>query len=264
MAELAPAYPGSPPPSPALDAILALDEDSLPYSDNMPMLDPDEQQRPLTYSREGIRCHLRDRRDHIAVDGDMFVYYIGRGERGEPVKATLAPDVFVVFGVPDRDDRQSYVLWHEPEADIRFVLEIASTSTRTLDHTKRRDVYASLDVREYFVFDPPSRRRPAALLGLRLDDGVYRRIPTLRMPDGRTVVPSDVLGLTGHIEEGSRLRWFDPVTGEKLLDYKELADRAEAATRRAEAATRRAEAEKRRADDAKRRADELEVLLRKR
>ena len=40
----------------------------------------------------------------------MFVHYISRNTDGQPVRALVAPDVFVVFGVPDRLDRKSYVL----------------------------------------------------------------------------------------------------------------------------------------------------------
>ena len=255
MAEPALAY--SPPPCPALDAILALHEDSLPYTDGQPMPDAREQQGPLVYSREGIRHHLRDKRDRIAVDGDMFVYYIGQDDCGKPVKRSLAPDVFVVFGVPDRADRKSYVLWDEPEADIRFVLEIASTSTRAHDHTEKRQIYESLGVREYFLFDPPSRRRPAALLGLRRRNRVYRKIRTRMLPSGRPGVPSTVLGLTGYVDDDGRLRWFDPVAGKDLLYVNEYADRADAEARRADENQRQREA-------AERRVAELEALLRER
>ena len=230
MAEPALAYP--PRPCPALDAILALHEDSLPCTDGQPMPDGKEQARPLNYSRWAIGRHLRGVSDDIAVDGDMFVYYIGRDDRGGPVRRSVAPDVFAVFGTPDRPDRRSYVLWDEPEADIRFVLEIASTSTRGHDHGAKRDIYASLGVREYFLYDPPGPRRPAALLGLRLRDGVYREIQPSFLPDGRQGVQSDVIGLVGHVGEGDRLRWFDPAAGEDLLDFDEHADRADAAERR--------------------------------
>ena len=267
MAEPALAY--SPPPCPALDAILALDEDSLPYTDGKPMADARQQQEPLHYSREGIRRHLRDKRDRIAVDGDMFVYYVGQDDCGKPVKRSLAPDVFVVFGVPDRRDRKSYVLWDEPEADIRFVLEIASTSTRTHDHTEKRQIYESLGVREYFLFDPPSRRRPAALLGLRLRNGVYRKIRTRMLPGGGPGVPSNVVGLTGHVDDDGRLRWFDPVAGKDLLYLDEYADRLVTEAQRADAEARRTAVEAQRADEnqrqreaAERRVAELEALLR--
>ena len=87
-------------------------------------------------------------------------------------------------------------------------------------------------MREYFLYDPPGDRRPAALLGLRLCDGVYREVAPVALPDGRPGARSDVLGLVGHVGEGGRLRWFDPATGEDLLDFDEHADRADAAERR--------------------------------
>ena len=258
MAEPALAYP--PRPCPALDAILALHEDSLPPTDREPMPDVDEQERPLNYSRYAIRRHMRCLDDQVAVYGDMFVYYIGRDDRGEPVKRSVAPDVFVVYGTPYRLNRRSYVLWDEPEADIRFVLEIASRTTRAHDHGAKRDIYASLGVREYFLYDPPGQRRPAALVGLRLRDGVYREIAPGALPDGRPGVRSDVVGLVGYVAEGGWLRWFDPASGEDLREFDEHADRADAA----DAYERRAEAYERRAAAAERRVAELEALLRKR
>ena len=243
MAELALAY--SPPPCPALDAILAHDEHSLPCTDDQPMPDVRAQEGPLGYSRDAIRRHLRHLRDRVAVDSDLFVYYVGRDRHGQPVRASVAPDVFVVFGVPDREDRRSYVLWREPDADIRFVLEIASESTRRHDHTAKRDVYASLGVREYFLFDPPGRGRPAALLGLCLRDGTYREIASVKLPDGQAGIPSVVTGLVARIDDG-RLRWFDPVTGADLRTYDESEDRGDAEARgRAAAEARVAELEAR-------------------
>ena len=256
MAEPALAYP--PRPGPALDAILALHEDSLPCTDGQPMPDGKEQARPLNYSRWAIGRHLRGVADDIAVDGDMFVYYIGRDELGVPVRRSVAPDVFAVFGTPDRPDRRSYVLWDEPEADIRFVLEIASTSTRGHDHGAKRDIYASLGVREYFLFDPPGDRRPAALVGLRLRDGVYREIAPVALPDGRPGVRSDVIGLVGHVGEGDRLRWFDPAAGENLRDFDEHADLADATGQCADAAEQWADALGQCADATERWADVVE------
>ena len=266
MAELALAY--SPPPCPALDAILAQDEHSLPCTDDQPMPDVRAQEGPLGYSRDAIRRHLRPLRDRVAVDSDLFVYYVGRDRRGQPVRASVAPDVFVVFGVPDREDRRSYVLWREPDADIRFVLEIVSESTRTRDHTAKRDVYASLGVREYFLFDPPGSGQPAALLGLCLGDGIYREIAPVKLPDGRPGTPSAVTGLVAHIEDG-RLRWFDPAAGVDLLTYDESMDRGEAAERGRVAAergravaARSLEAEARARKRAEARVAELEARLR--
>ena len=256
---------------PALDAILALDEDSLPCTDDRPMPDVRAQEGPLGYSRDAIRRHLRPLRDRVAVDSDMFVYYVGRDPDGQPARVVVAPDVFVVFGVPDRPDRRSYVLWREPGADLRFVLEIASASTRRRDHTVKRDVYASLGVSEYFLFDPPEPRRAARLTGLRLHGGGYRGIPPLVLPDGRRGVRSEVVGLIAHVDDDGRLRWFDPAAGVDLPTYDEAEDGREAAERRhaAEAEARRQEAEARQQEaEARRRAEarvaELEAELRER
>ena len=254
MVELALAY--SPPPCPALDAILALDEDSLPCTDDQPMPDARAQEGPLGYSRDVIRRHLRHMRDRVAVDSDMFVHYISRNTDGQPVRAVVAPDVFVVFGVPDRLDRKSYVLWREPEAEIRFVLEIASASTRRRDHTVKRDVYASLGVREYFLFDPPERDRPARLTGLRLRDHRYHEIAADVLPDSRRGIRSDVVGLVARVDAGGNLRWVDPVVGVDLNTYDEAEDgrqEAEDARQQEAAARQRAEA----------RVAELEAELRR-
>ncbi len=219
MDELMSAY--SPRPSPALDAILAHDEDSLPWTDDQPLPDGRVQQGPLSYSRNGIRHYLRHMRDHVAVDSDMFVYYIGRGRDGQPKRAAVAPDFFVVFGVPDRLDRKCYVLWRETDAEIRFVLEIASVSTRWRDHTVKRHVYASLGVWEYFLYDPPEPHRPARLTGLRLDGNIYRDIAAEVLPGNRRGIRSEVVGLVAHVDEDDNLRWFDPAEGVDLLTYEE-------------------------------------------
>ena len=240
----------APPPGPDLDAIVAHDEHSLPYTDDQPLPDGRVQQGPLGYSRDAIRHHLRSRRDGVAVDGDMFVYYIGRDRHGKPALASIAPDVFVVFGVADRSDRNSYPLWREPDADLRFVLEIGSSSTRARDHGAKRSVYASLGVREYFLFDPPGRRRRARIMGLTLRSGGYSDMPTEVLPNGGRGVRSAVLDLVAYVNGEGELRWFDPVAGVDLFDYVDLhrqRDEAEARAAKAEA-----------------KAAELEALLRPR
>lgn len=219
----------SPAPCPALDAILADDEHSLPASNGQPLPDGRVQQGPLDYSRAALRFHLRNNSAHMAVEGDMFVYYVGRDERGRPKRGSVAPDVFVVVGVPDRPDRNSYVLWREPDADLRFVLEIASKSTRAQDHGAKRSVYASLGVREYFIYDPPGRRRTARILGLRLDDGRYVEMPPELLPNGTRGVRSETVGLVAYVNDNGDLRWFDPDADRDLENYVESSLRAIAA-----------------------------------
>ena len=235
----------SPTPGPALDAILAHNEQTLPSSDDMPLADGRVQQDPLGYSRDSLRYHFRGQRDRIAVEGDMFVYYVGQDRSGQPALASVAPDIYVVFGVPDRPDRDSYVLYHEPDADIRFVLEIASQSTWGRDHGHKRHLYASLRVAEYFLFDPPTGSRPAQVTGLTLSGAWYEELPLEVLPNGRRGVRSNVLQLAVYVRD-DELRWFDPASGQDLYDYEELhrlRDEAVAQARVARAEARVAELE---------------------
>ncbi|MCY4057729.1 MAG: Uma2 family endonuclease [Gammaproteobacteria bacterium] len=156
----------------------------------------------------------------------MFIYYVGRDDNGGPTLASVSPDIFVVYGVPDRPDRNSYVLWNEPDADIRFVLEIASPSTRRRDHTVKREVYASLGVAEYFLYDPPTRRRDARSLGLRLHAGEYEDMPYEELPNGCSGVRSDSTGLVAYVDVEGQLKWFDPVSGRDLQSYEEVQNQA--------------------------------------
>ena len=268
MAEPALAY-STPPACPALDAILAQDEYSLPETDGLPLPDGKVQQGPLGYSRYALRRRMRHLNDRVAVEGDMFIYYIGEDPDGRPTVASVSPDVFVVFGVPERPDRRSYVLWNEPKADVRFVLEIASPSTRRHDHTEKRFVYASLGVAEYFLYDPPGRRRKARILGLRLCGFDYEEMATEKLPNGCVGVRSETIGFVAYVTGSGELRWFDPVAGEDLRTYDEAEEeRDEAAKERDEAARERDEAARER-DEAARQLDlansriaELEAQIR--
>ena len=222
MAEPALAYLPDPAPCAALDAILAEDEHTLPETDGLPLADGRVQQGPLTYSRDALRYHLRHLNDRVAVEGDMFIYYVGRDTNGGPTLASVSPDIFVVYGVADRPDRNSYVLWNEPDADIQFVLEIASPSTRRRDHTVKREIYASLGVAEYFLYDPPTRRRDARILGLRLQAGEYEDMPYEGLPNGNSGVRSESTGLVAYVDVKGQLRWFDPTSGQDLRSYDEV------------------------------------------
>ena len=251
-------------PCPALEAILAEDEKSLPSSNGIPLPDGRIQQGPLQYSRAALRSHLRDRRDHMAVDGDMFVYYVGRDEQGRPKRASVAPDVFVVAGVRDRPDRQSYVLWKEPQAQLRFVLEIASQSTRRRDHGEKRTIYASLGVTEYFLYDPPHGGRKPRILGLRLRGKRYVEAPSETLPDGVVGVRSDTVGLIARLDHEGELRWFDPEAGLDIEDLERDREVLLAKARERDEAYERLDAAKTELDVNRARIAELESLLRTR
>ena len=157
-----------------------------PSSDGQPMAESEFQLIPLIDAISALRSHFADRED-VYVVGNMFLYY----EEGNP-RAVVAPDVFAVIGTP-KHMRHSYKLWEEPKAP-GFVLEVTSRSTRNNDQQRKREVYASLGVEEYWLYDPtgglprpapagiaPARRSlPAA--ALRDDDG---RWPEPAQPDAR-------------------------------------------------------------------------------
>ena len=201
-----------------------------PCSDGQPMAESDFQLEPLVYAITALRTHFHHRKK-VYVAGDMFLYH----EEGNP-RAVVAPDVFVVVGAPVHK-RMSYKLWEEPKAPD-FVLEITSRSTRTEDQGRKREVYASLGVREYWLFDPTGDWLAPPLQGFRLHGGEYRPLPSLALVHGGLSLRSEALGLDVRQDEDGRLRFHDPESGEDLPAHEEMRERVEqevAARRSAEA-----------------------------
>ena len=191
-------------------------------------------------------------------------------------RVSIAPDVFVVFGVEKRE-RPNYKLWEEGQAPA-FVLEVASPSTWRDDIGRKRSVYAQLGVREYWQYDPAGEHLPARLQGERLTPSGYVRQPVATAMDGTLTLRSETLGLELRVAPGREMRFRDPTTGENLRSHHEEAEgRMEAAAARVAAETRVATAETRvaaaetrattaetRATAAEARVAELEALLRHR
>ncbi len=217
-----------------------------PSSDGMPMAESDFQREPLSYAVQALRVYFQNRHD-VYVSGNLFIYY----EEDNP-KAAVAPDVFVVFGAAGHD-RSSYKLWEEPKAPD-FVLEITSRSTRSEDQGAKRGTYAYLGVQEYVQYDPTGDYLTPPLKGFRLAGENYEPMPSSLTPTGTAIVHSDVLGLDLRIIDGD-LRFYDPVTQQKLLSLQE----SEQARQESEQARVSAEV---RAQTAEARLAELEARLR--
>jgi Uma2 family endonuclease len=141
----------------------------------------------------------------VYVTGNLLLYY----EEGNPRKH-VAPDVFVVRGVPKFPPRDYYLLWLEGKPP-EVVIELTSKTTRREDQTKKRTLYRDvLKVAEYFQFDPTEDYLKPPFQGHRLVEGDYRPIAAV---EGR--LPSVVLGL--HLERaGTQLRLFDPGAERRL------------------------------------------------
>ena len=222
-----------------------------PTSDGQSMAETDLHAACMVYVASALRWWFKKNgRDDVYVGSNNFLYY----ERGNP-RAVVSPDVYVVVGAP-AGLRDTYMLWNEPKGPD-FVLEVTSASTRRNDERRKRDVYAALGVREYFLYDPRAEWLAPPLQGWRLHEGAYRALPAVTVLSNRGVsIASEVLGLELRDErEARRVRLRDPATGEVLLTHEESERAREEAER-----TREEEADLHRAAEA--RAAELEARLR--
>ncbi|MCZ7572977.1 MAG: Uma2 family endonuclease [Ardenticatenaceae bacterium] len=208
-----------------------------PDTDGLPMAESDWQRKVLTYAVEALDLSFRHQPE-VYVSGNLLVYY----QKGNP-KAVVAPDVFVVFGVP-KGARRSYMLWREGKGpDV--VIEITSASTRSEDQQSKRALYAALGVAEYLLVDPTGDYLVPRVQGYRLVDQGYVPLRTETAPDGTLWLHSPRLGLDLQLI-GDELRFFDPRSRRQLPSLAEAQAQAEqeaAARRAAEAELERLRAE---------------------
>jgi Uma2 family endonuclease len=199
-----------------------------PTSDGKPMAETDVHRQIMMDLIEILQDRYAND-PNVYVSGDLLYFY----EEGNKRKH-IAPDVFMVRGVPKLPLRDHYLAWMEGKhPDI--VIEVTSKTTRKQDEGKKRELYRDvLRVPEYFQFDPTEDYLKPPMQGHRLVDDQYQPIEPVA---GR--LPSEVLGL--HFErDGTWLRLYDPVAGRWLPTR--LEDRAEQ--------RRRAEKERHRVEEA--------------
>ncbi|MBI2759943.1 MAG: Uma2 family endonuclease, partial [Chloroflexi bacterium] len=192
-------------------------------------------------------------REDVYVSGNMMFYWV----EGNP-RFSAAPDVFVVFGVSKLPERRVFKVWDE--ATPAVVIEITSRSTRREDVVRKKELYQSLGIPEYILYDPLAEYLRPPLQGYRLTEGVYVSIGN---EDASLVC--EELGVRLVAEHG-RIRVFDQRTGEELLDPETRAligatqariesERARIESERAEVEARRADTERARAEAERARAD---------
>lgn len=227
-------------PIPAED-ILALEPEfpnvvsaiEYPESDGEPMGETDIHIRALLRLFSALLLLFKDEAD-VCVAGDMFLYY----EEGNP-KASKAPDVMVARGVEKRH-RRVFKTWEE-DVIPSVIFEITSDSTRYEDIHTKYELYATLGVREYFIFDPEKEKIESRLMGFRLKGGTYLPI----LPENKKGrILSQELG-TQVVPEGSILRVIDPRTGKPVPNDEEamaIAKKAMALAKKETELRRQAEA----------------------
>ena len=94
-----------------------------------------------------------------------------------------------------------------------FVMEVASRRTYRNDSGHKRNVYEMVGVPEYWRFDPTGGRfYGQAIIGERLANGRYERLPMVEYDDGSEGATSAVLDLNFRWRE--RRFWIhNPLTG---------------------------------------------------
>ena len=207
-----------------------------------PLPDAFTQKPHFFYVNDAISAWFSDR-DDVVVGGDNFVYH-----RDGDSQANFAPDCFVAMGVnkDEVEEDGSYYVWRAGKM-IDFAMEIASPSTADKDLRAKYFLYESLAVPEYWMLDPTGGRLYGLpLMGYRCVDGVFVPIPVDSSRPGVVVGYCEILGLEFRWnEERQEFRIVDPVTGKYFvtyMEYRERAERAEAALAHSEAALTDSEA----------------------
>ena len=242
----APTHPAAsrPPPVPAEDPVEYPSEDGLPISTNT-----DHLEWMVRCYRE-LKHRFRGRQD-LFIGCNMLIYY----EPGNN-KAAVAPDVFVSFGVPQRN-QPSYFVWLEGKPpDV--VWEFGAPLTVKGDAGEKKKTYRRMGVREYWLVDPVGGVYDPRVQGFELVDGAYERMSCEEGPDGFVAVWSPVLQLELRFADG-RLRFWDRETARyRQLPEEEAEARIESidrARREAEALRQEAEAQIESIDRARREAE---------
>jgi len=226
-----------------------------PEPDGTPMAESDPARDYLVYGVVALKLYFQDR-SNVYVSGNLWLCY----QQGVP-DAVVAPDVFVVFGVENRQ-RRSYKVWEEQGKTPDWVLEVTSSSTRIKDERDKPLTYAQMGVTEYFQYDPTGDYLNPPLKGQRLVGNNYQAIAPNYLEDGTLCLPSQVLGLEMRLLPDGRLRFFNLQTGEYLRDYAEERERGDRERIRADRAQLETEQERLRTEQERLRADRLAAKLR--
>lgn len=210
---------------------------------------------------------LRRRYAHdpsVGIFGDLIIKWPQEG-----LTAGLkdhCPDVFVVFGIHDRDRNRSNFTVTEEGVFPRLIFEVVSPDYRKADRVTKVRHYARAGVQEYVILDRRKQRKVVLeeVLGYTLVEGQYE--PLLPDEDGRIYLQT--IGVSLGLEDG-KVVMIDGQTGERLLTPLELEqlleaerDRAEQAQAQAEQAQAQAEQAQAQAEQERARADRLAELLR--
>ena len=187
-----------------------------PCWDGKPMGETDLHAAAIIALREALQDYYAAAgRTDVYVATNIVLYY-EQGVRD----ARRDPDVLVALG-SGTHPRQSYRVWEEGRLpDVVF--EIASPSTHMEDTGDKFQVYQTLGIREYFLFDPQGEFYSPTLMGYHLVRGRYARI----RPVEGAALPSRRLGVW-LVAQDSELRVIDPATRQMVPTHSERNEQIE-------------------------------------
>ena len=216
------------------------DDELYPDSDGKPMAVSDLHRRILTRTLQVLDAHFEERPE-VYVSGDILMYYV----EGDP-RQSVSPDVLVAFGL-GKKPRRSYLVWKEGKVPD-FAMEFSSKGTYRNDLGRKMELYASLGIQDYFLYDADGLYLSSPIMGFTLVDGVY--VPISTGPDGG--LHSTALSLDFYVGDVG-LGIYDPVEDNWLQTP------AESALAHAALALARAEQEATRAETAEARAEQQTI-----
>ena len=206
------------------------DANFYPETDGEPMAASDYHRRLLMWTLQALEAHFAQKPE-VYISADILMYY----REGDPRKS-IAPDLLVCFGINPKP-RRTYKIWEEGKAPD-FVMEFSSESAYHKDLDEKMEVYASLDIQDYFLYDAEGLYLPSPLMGFTLMNGSYVAIS----PDDDGGLRSSVLDLDFRLQ-GTEIRIYDPSTNEWVQTLTER-ETARAETAEAEVAQLRKELER--------------------
>ncbi len=201
------------------------------YEEPGPIEEGMRQEQPIDIIKRLLSEHYQDR-DDVFISNAVFISYdITNGN------ARVLPDLFIAFGIDAaaiRENLPNFWLWETGKAPD-FVMEVASPSTATNDLGPKRDLYAQLEITEYWRLDPTNGQLYGQpLTGERLINGQYIPYQLDTHPNGSTQAHSQLLNLNFHWN-GKTFDILNPTTGKtinQLTQERKARQAAEAETAR--------------------------------
>lgn len=237
-----------------------------PVSDGQPMAETQEHLDAMLYLIGALQTYFANRPD-VCVGGNQFMYWV----EGDPHQR-VAPDVYVVFGVPKIPLRPIWKVWEEGK-DPDVIMEVSSRSTAPEDFGTEYRLYEQLKVKEYFLIDITREYLKEPVIAYRLQGAEYVEVPCEQPDEREWWAYSEQLGLYVAVrweDDRYRARLYDPAQGrylprhdEAVAEYMEQVNLNQELRQQLQEEARRAEEEARARAEAEARLRELEEELKR-